>query len=194
MTRVTSFRIDERTAEILHILNVPFTKVVYRGLASLCIDRKITNPRVIQLIQRAYQEHLEDMDHEKQFMEAILRSIEEGKTEDTSPKVEEIVKRADHISRSTTEWLQDKDNTYAIQVLRNIIISNLEGNINRYDGNTSELITDLTLLKDSAGTEPIESEALDLIFKRSDLKEVMEKGLIAARKMLADDARMASAR
>ena len=194
MTRVTSFRIDERTAEILHILNVPFTKVVYRGLASLCIDRKITNPRVIQLIQRAYQEHLEDMDHEKQFMEAILKSIEEGEIAETSPKVEEIVKRADHISRSAAEWLMDKDSNYAVQVLRNIIVSNLEGNINRYDGSTSELNTDLTLLKDSVGTEPIESEALSLIFKRSDLKEVMEKGLVAAKKMLANEDRMVNAR
>lgn len=188
MSRVTSFRIDERTAEILHILNVPFTKVVYRGLASLCIDRKINNPRVIQLIQRAYQEHLEDMEHEKNFMEAILKSIEEGKGEDSSPKVEEVIaKRPDHLSRSAAEWLQEKDSNYAVHVLRNIIATNLEANIGRYNGENAELRTDLTLLKESVGTDPIESEALDIIFRRPDFEDVMSRALHAAKKISTDE-------
>ena len=191
MSRVTSFRIDERTAEILRILGIPFSKVVYRGLAALCIEKKITNPRIIQLIRRYYTEHVEDLEYERQLMEGILKAIETGEVDSGAlPKVEEEIVRPEHLSQSSCDWLKT-DGTYAAHVLRNIIASRLESNIVRYNGgDMKELIADLTLLKEDPGTDGVEREALEIIFCRSDLDAIAKAGLSQAVKYLKQEAKV----
>ena len=186
---VTSFRIDARTAEILRIINVPFIKVFNRGLAAYCIERKITNPRVIQLLKRYYEEVVEDRKAEEEFVAGLIRDIENPSPlridltpgEDEQPIIQE--ERPSHIRPDAQTWLKT-DSRYATVFLRNTLAHYLENELPHYNGDNKRVLADLTLLRDDPGTDGIDREGLDILLTRSDIESILTASVSEALKAI----------
>jgi hypothetical protein len=185
----TSFRIDARTAEILRILNISFVKVFNRGLAALCIEKRITNPRVIQLLKRYYEEVLEDKRAEEEFISGILKDIENpppskvsmNPDDDDEPIIRE--ERPEHIRPEVQEWLKN-DPKYATHFLRNTLAHYLEAQLPKYNSDQAQVIGDLTMLRDDPGIDGIDREGLDILLLRTDIKSLISEGVKEALKVI----------
>ena len=88
----TSMTINEKTADIIHALNIPYQRIFDRGLIALALEGNHKDQKLTAYIRRLQQDKIEELNQEITLLQTVMDRLERVKTE---LKKEDIEKRED---------------------------------------------------------------------------------------------------
>ena len=182
----TSINVDERTLEIIKILNVPFQKIFDRGLVSMGIEGKVKDPQVAAAILRLQRDKLEALDFEIRRLKELqdkfdrIRENEEDsvqETEEAGRDEQKPIRRPEDFVGYEPGVLPEQlvdmilnNRNIALRQLHTIVTAYLSDVIGNYNDGAIAVIQDLNNVEFSGQGEHIWAT----LKQRDDLDELIE--------------------
>ena len=185
----TSFTINDKTLEIIRILNIPPQKIMDRGLVALGLEGKVRDPEVAMALIRIVRDRMESLDFEIRRLKELqdkfdrIGQKEEDPVQETEeePEIKGFTRRApeDYVGYEPgclPEQLAERilsDRNTALRQLHAIISAYLMDVIGNYNNGATSVIQDLDSMEFSG-----QGEAMWATLKqRDDLDDLISEVL-----------------
>ncbi len=77
----TSMTINEKTADLIHALNIPYQRIFDRGLIALGLEGNHRDPRLSAYIRRLQQDKIEELNQDITLLQTVMDRLERVKPE-----------------------------------------------------------------------------------------------------------------